>query len=153
MVLLTTFLAAWMVLRLAPETPIGGTLHHALVAWPAERLSRIRPGHILLIVLLAGIVAAALWLFEGDGIPLLSMGAPEIAAFVSSIEVSTYLDIVAALIVSASALRLQTLRGVVSGGIARLRPHRPRTPHTRRERAARPANDDEDRPAVTALAA
>jgi hypothetical protein len=150
--ILMTFLAAWAVLRFAPETPAGRMLHRILVAWPAERLSRIRSGHILLAVLLAGVVATAWWLFQGDGIGALGMGAPDIAPFMTSIEVSTYLDMLAALIVSASMLRMQALRGVVRHVIVRLSARR-RAPRRRPARRELPANDDEDGAARIALAA
>jgi len=146
------FLAAWAILLLAPETPISRAIHRALVVWPAEKLSRVRGGHVLLFALLASVAAVVWWLLADDGLQMLRMGAPEIAAFVTSIEVSAYLDVLAAVIVSASTLRLQALRGIVVRGWMRLRP-RARAPRSRRQRAERPANDDEDRPVVIYLAA
>jgi hypothetical protein len=152
MVVLAMFLAAWAVLQFAFGTPIGRAIHRLLVVWPAERLSRIHGGHILLAVLLAGVVATAWWLFQGDGIGALGMGAPDIAPFVTSIEVSTYLDVLAALIVSASMVRIQALRSVVRHVVARLSARR-RAPRSRPARSKLPANDGEDGPARIALAA
>lgn len=146
-----TALALWLILVIAPDTAIGRTLQRWLVAAPARRLSRVGRGHVVLAVLLVAAVGAVIWIMEQDGILLMSMAAPEVAAFLTTFEISAYLDVIAALAMAASAMRLRAvglrLRHIVTRQ-ARMAPRSARARKAPRPVRRDAANDDgEDRAA------
>ncbi len=144
-----TALAFWLTLLIAPDTPIGRALHHWMVAIPARRLDRIGRGHVLLALLLLAAVSVVIWIMEQEGILLMSMAAPELAAFLTTVEISAYLDVVAALAITASSVRLRSIVTRFRTGIGRAIRSSPRTTRERKTaRRTRPyaANDDGDQP-------
>lgn len=153
MTLLATMIGLWLLTLSAPATPICRILRHGLVDAPAASLSRITRGQVLLTLLLTVAVALLLWVVEEEGVRLLAMAAPDIAAWVMMFEVTTYLDIMATAVMTASAVRFRSLGAHVRALVVA-----PFTRRSGRERASRPThirpadNDDEDRPAF-ALAA
>lgn len=140
-------LAAWLTMLIAPETPIGCFLHRALVEMPAARLSRITRGQILLTLLLITMIGGLVWLIGRESVGLMSMSAPEITSGIMTFEVTTWLDVVTAAVMVASATRLRGIGRQVRAMLTR-RPQAPRARKTRRPSRATPANDDEHRRAV-----
>ena len=133
-------------LLIAPDTPVGRFLHRHLVTVAAARLGRITRGHVLLGLTLCGLVAFMVWLMQGDVLALLGMVAPEATGWLITFEVSSYLDVLAAVVFAMATVRV---RGIVSGWRASARRPARRAAGTRRarrhRRPARPlaANDDE----------
>jgi hypothetical protein len=136
-----------------PDTPIGIALRHALIDRPAARLMRATRGDAAVMVLLMMTAAMVTLVGEGDGIGMLAMGAPDVAVWITTFEVSAYVDILIALGAAASGLRL---RGAVAryagifarGGRART------TDRARRSRKMRPSEaDNDDEPGLLARAA
>ena len=143
-------LALWATLRLAPHTPVGRFLHRVMVEAPAERLGRIHRRHILVALTLASLGALFAWFGEGDGVRVLGMAAPETWAWLSSVEVSVYVDALAALVAASSAVRVKAVIARLPG--VRRPAGTRRTSRGRRSVAATPANDDEDGPGLARAA-
>lgn len=146
MTAIVTLLGLWALLVAARGTPIGGMLGRTMVEMPARLIGRITRGHVLLTLALASVIGLVFLILDYEGIHLISMAAPEIATFLTSFEISTWLDVAATAIVTASTLRLRTAAAHLRErlGEARARTLRPR----RRTRTTPPAsNDDEPAPA------
>jgi hypothetical protein len=150
-----TALALWLLLLTAPKTPIGRFLYQMLVAAPATRLGRITRGQMLLVLLLCIGSTAIVWLMGGEALRLLGMAVPDVAMWVTTFEITTYLDVVAALAMAASTMRAQLL-------VRRLRdalPYKACRPGKRAARSRRirhparaKADNDDDRPVIAAAA-
>ncbi len=108
---LFTMIACWVVIAAVPETGVGRAIRHALVDWPAQRLLRFTRGDAAVLFLLMLTAAMVTLVGEGDGIRLLTLAAPDVAIWITTFEVSAYVDILIGLGVAASGLR-------VRGGIA-----------------------------------
>lgn len=141
-------LATWAIVVSATETPIGRFLHRFMVKLPAAALNRVSRGHLVLLFVLAGFGGLVAWVGGADGLRMVSMAAPDAVASLATIEVSSLLDVIAALAV---ALALMRLRGVGRSLVTRLKRlvRQPTTggvrPRCSRRRAAiAPANDVED---------
>lgn len=140
-------LALWAALHVARELPVGRSLHKAMVAAPAALLNRLTTGHVLFAILLIAIAGMVVWAGEADGLRVLTMAAPDVAAWFTTFEVSAYLDILATIAAASAALRLGRARDVIVMRIAAvIRRDAGRTrPRCSRTRATMiPANDDED---------
>ncbi|MDB5417876.1 MAG: hypothetical protein JWP50_1295 [Phenylobacterium sp.] len=151
--------AAGLVLLLAPDTPIGRQLKRVLVEWPAERLSRVRPGLVLLILLLVVAGAALIAVAKSEGAFLVAQGLPEALASLAAFDVATYLDVLAIAWLFAASVRLRAVKAAIGSAMARARPWIARQAAPRaRARRSRPASpppansDDEGSPGF-ALAA
>lgn len=146
MTVIGALLGLWLATWAAGDTPVGRTLRHWMVERPAARLSRISRGQILLMLTLAGVAVALIWLLENDGRMLIAMGLPDVVSLAVAIDAASLLDLALVAVIAASTIRV---RAVVNW----LRPRAMRRPRARsiRVRPARPpANDDEDRPALAA---
>jgi hypothetical protein len=137
----------WLALIAARGTPIGALLNRWLVELPAHRLSQIKRGQVLLVLVLVSIAVATIWLLENDGRMLLAFGLPDIASLAVAIDLGTLLDMTLVAVAAASMVRVRSigtwLRGRTPSRGARTRALRVRRPRP-------PANDDEDRPALAA---
>lgn len=147
MTVTVVLLALWATLAIARETPIGWFLHRAMVELPAAALNRVTRGQIILTVAVIGLACLHVYYEQADGVRLLSMAVPDIAAWLVTFEISAYLEVVAALVAS-MAMRLQSLRAHVMAILAPITRRwiggdaRPRCSRHRGHSA--PANDDED---------
>lgn len=147
MTVTAALLALWAVLAIAGDTPIGRFLHRATVELPATALNRIIPGHVLLALMLIGFCGLMACYGEADGVRMLSMAVPDIAVWLVTVEVGAYLDAVAALVATFSAMRLKGARDRIAAAITLLtrRPSGNPRPRCSRQRGdTAPANDDED---------
>jgi hypothetical protein len=150
--------ALGLVLWLAPDSPLGRRLKKMLIEWPAGRLSRMRPGHVLVILLLAAGGAALVAIAKSEGALLVAQGLPEALAAFAALDLATYLDVLAVAWLLAASVRLRVVRVIASSAVAHIRQWvarrtAPRT-RTRRSRAAvsPPSSEDDGWPAF-ALAA
>lgn len=150
MLLIATMLGLWALLIAARGTPIGRMLDWLLVDAPARALQRVGRGHVFVVIGLVVFVGAVFWIFEAEGVRLLSMAAPDILGVLAMAEVSTYVDLIVMGAVAASTARLRPvvdrLRGLVR------RAPRSRARRTRPTDRRTPANDD-DGPLRLAIAA
>jgi hypothetical protein len=142
--------AIGLVLWLAPDTPLARQLRKTLVERPAERLSRVRPGAVLLILLLAAVSAAILAIAKSEGALLVAQGLPEALASFAALDVATYFDVLAVAWLFGASVRLRALRSVASSGVAHVRRWiaRRAAPRRRAQRsrpaAPRAANPDDE---------
>jgi len=147
--MLAGLLTLWMALLVARGTQVGEAMHRLLVERPAQRLSRIGRGHILLAIVTFAVIVALVWLLDYDGLMLVRMGLPDFLSFAAAIDLSALLDLAAVAAIAATAVRFRT---VVLWLRHQIMPRRPRARRARIQRRRPPANDDEDRRAL-ALAA
>ena len=140
-------LGLWLALWTAGDTPVGRTLRRWMVERPAVRLSGISRGQVLLMLTLAGIAVALIWLLENDGRMLVAMGLPEMASLAVAIDAASLLDLALVAMIAASTIRVRAVSTWVRQRIA---PRRSRARTVRTRRSKPPANDDEDRPALAA---
>lgn len=147
---LFTMIACWVVIAAAPDTAIGSALRHALVKWPAARLLRLTRGDAAVMLLLMLTAAMVTLVGEGDGIRLLMLSAPDVAIWITTVEVSAYVDILIALGAAASSLRLRDAAARYADMFTR----QGRTRMTNRGRRTRPrAADNDDEPGALTRAA
>jgi len=151
--------AVWLVVWRAPNTLLGRVLRRALVEHPAERLSRVRRGQVLILLLLAAVSIATVALLKSEGAFLVAGGLPEGLTWVATFDVASYFDILALGWLFAASVRLRAVKAVLGSLLARTRPRgarrampRSRTPR-RRPAAPPPANSDGEGWAGFALAA
>ncbi len=133
-------LLLWCAHLLAPATPIGRAIRHAMVVAPAAWLARITRGQVMLTILLIIVVGGLMW-WQREALNVFAMAGPDIAAFLSTFEITTLLDIGAAALATATAVRVRRLDVRLVA--------RPRGSPRRRARHPRPsriepANDESD---------
>ena len=151
---LFTAVACWLVMATAPRTPIGKALRRVLIDKPAARLARFTRGDAAVMVLLMLTAAMVTLVGEGDGIRLLTLAAPDVAIWITTFEISAYVDILMALAAAASSLRV---RGFITRwlGVFTCRPgakvHQ-RAIRSRKKRSTDADNDDDRHWRQTALA-
>ena len=152
---LFTAIACWLLMATAPRTSIGKAMRRALIDKPAARLARFTRGDAAVMVLLMLTAAMVTLVGEGDGIRLLTLAAPDVAIWITTFEVSAYVDILMALAAAASSLRV---RGFMTRwlGVFTCRPgakaHK-RAVRSRKTRSTNADNDDDRHWRQTALAA
>jgi hypothetical protein len=135
MIVLATALAgAWAMMTLAPSTPIGRSLHAALVEAPARRLAAVRRATVIAMLLTIALTTAA-WAIDYELLQLAAMAAPEAAIWLSMVEVGTLVEVGAAAFAARTVFRTDALRAILP---------RPRGTRARRPARSLPANDDED---------
>jgi hypothetical protein len=142
MTLALLFASMWLARVIAPDTPTGRFLHRWTVVVPAARLAAIRPGQVLLTVLVLTVVTISVVLIGEESTRLIGTATPEIAGWITMFEVTSYLDALVAVVSASSLWRLGRAPKVF-----RL-PRRRATGRERRSRASRPsaANDAKDGP-------
>ena len=141
---LFTMAACWAVIAAFPETVIGKGIRHALVERPAARLSRFTRGDAAVIFLLMLATAMVTLIGEGDGIRLLTLAAPDVAIWITTFEVSAYVDILVTLGAAASGLRLREVAARYRAGVVARRGAARACRRATRVRRVRPAKADND---------
>ncbi len=152
---LFTAITCWLVMATVPQTPIGKALRRVLIDKPAARLARFTRGDAAVMVLLMLTAAMVTLVGEGDGIRLLTLAAPDVAIWITTFEVSAYVDILMALAAAASSLRVRTfMTGWISVFTRRstAKTHK-RAIRSRKKRSTVADNDDDRHWCQTALAA
>jgi len=149
-----TFLACWLLMIAAPTIPLSRSLRVLLVEAPVRRLARLTRADVAVGLVLIAAACVMMFADDGDRFRVAMMGAPDIAIWLTSFEVSAYLDVAIGVIGAASSLRI---RGLPARLAAVLRRGRPVGANRRAIRVRKPdalsgANDDDHRRGV-ALAA
>lgn len=141
-------LALILVMRLAPQSPLGRTLVQQLVEEPLHRISRLERHQLIFWLMMAVLLAIG-----GEVIAL--MGGLELTTLYL-IDLSIYLDAVMATYLLAVTVRgtsaWQALAGVIRPRLSRRGTARRRRIRADRTTVERGANDD-DEPAPVRLAA
>ncbi|MBD8546667.1 hypothetical protein [Sphingomonas sp. CFBP 8760] len=140
------FLAFWSALTAARGTPVGRLLHRVMVEIPAATINSTTRGHMLLAAGAFGFICIVTWFGEADGLRMLGMAVPDAAAWVTTFEITAYLDVISALIAVSTATRLRAIKLQVLTAIMP-RFHRlagkPRSRSIRQRCRAKAANDDD----------
>jgi hypothetical protein len=151
--LFTAFLIIWT----APDTFVGKALRRGLVEWPAEKLSRLSRGQVIIGLALGLLLWATFVVLEREALIIISQALPDTLAFFAMFDVSAMVDVLvaAALISTQARLRAAMLRvRAALGGAARRLASRARRPRRRHAKGPRkPANDDDGPAWQVALAA
>lgn len=96
-----------MVLCFARETPLGRWLDAGLVQRPARWLGGIGRGFWICAGCVVLVVGGLVWLARGEGAVVALIGAPDLAVWFTTFEVSTWADALAAVAVGAFAFRVR----------------------------------------------
>ena len=141
-------LICWAALMAAGDTPIGRLLNRVLVEMPAKALSRLEPGHIALAIVVTMLIILHLSAGDGDPIRMVSLFAPELTLWLTSIEISAIFEASIGLVATLAALRRMSIAAVLTAFSISL-PRHPKNKVNRVRNAPRhdrtlPANDDED---------
>jgi len=133
-------LAVGLIVWLAPESGLGKPLRRVLVEWPAERLSRLRPGLVIVLLVIAAASVALIVFARDESAFLVAQGLPEAIASIFAFDVATYLDLLVVAWLLAASVRLRAVKAVLGSAVRRLRlALARRTAPRARTRRSRPA--------------
>jgi hypothetical protein len=96
-------------LTIFDEGPVGGVLRRWLVSVPAQFLSQLSRGQLIGLACFALIGAAAVTLFEAEGLRLFAMAAPEMVGWFLMFDVTVLFDL---LVLTVSLHALAGWRGL-----------------------------------------
>lgn len=151
--LLSVLVGILATLIIFPETPIAKALHRFLVESLERRISRLRLGHLLLGVALTTVGAVLFMMFEGEGLRLFGMIAPEVATWFAVFDVALFIDVFAMAVAVAATTRLKAVRDQIIAGISLVPGHIRSALSSGRQRArrdkstsARPERSDDPDP-------
>jgi len=146
MIVAIAFLMSWITMAAARNTSIGRILHRAMVEMPAATANHLTRGNVAIAIVL--LVLAILHLSAGDADPVRMVGlfAPELAIWLTSLEISAIIEAVVGVAAVWTALRQNTGQYSLTSYIARFA-KRPegragRARRRQRDSGASPANDD-----------
>lgn len=149
MILVMLYVAV-LVAGLWPRSDAGRVLRRLMVELPGAALGWFTPGKLLLLLGLALAVAALAVAARGDLVMFAAQGLPEGVAWMVSLDVAAYLDVIALAWLLAVTVRLRAAMQALRTGLSRVRqgPARrvgARARSSRRvARKAEPKSGDED---------
>lgn len=111
-------LATLIAILLCTETDMGKRLRRLLIEAPAQALSRLTLGQIILAKVVLGVILLAALLFESEGLRLLGLMLPEGLAWLTAFDVATFVDLFATVVLIAAAARLRGLRDLARSALA-----------------------------------
>lgn len=126
MAVAATFLLLWAILVASKGTPFGKLLNRVMVELPAMALNRLQRGHVALAIVVTLLMIVALCFPRPDSLRMTGLAIPDFAAWLTTVEIGTYLDVVASFIwrgVHGAAERCS--QNCRQGVFARLAPARP----------------------------
>jgi hypothetical protein len=138
----------WITLAAAGNTPIGRILYRAMVEIPALAANGLTRGNVAIAIVV--LMLAVLHLSAGDADPVRMVGllAPDLAIWLTSLEIGAIIEAVAGFVAAWATLRRVNVPSALTAFIFRFakRPERraKRARRNRRGNCAFPANDDED---------
>ena len=135
--LLSVLLGILVTLIVFPETPAARMLHRFLIEPPARRMSRVRFGHMLFGVALTMIGATLFLMFEGEGLRVFGMMAPEVATWFAMFDVALFIDVFAMALAVAATARLRAVKDQIVAGVSLVPGHIRRALSGGRQRARR----------------
>lgn len=142
------FLMLWMAIVAARDTPVGRILYRTMVEMPAAAANRVTRGNLAIAIVVLMLAVLHLSAGDADPIRMVSLFAPELAIWLTSLEISAIIEAVVGFAAIWSALRRIAAPNPLTAFIARFakRPER-RANRARRSQSggcASPANDDEE---------
>jgi hypothetical protein len=99
---------------LFPETRIGGALRRLLVDEPARRLNRLKRGHVILLLLILALLAAAYAIGRQEGVAMIGQASADTVVSTLGVDLATWLDVTAIGLVVAAAVRLREAIGLAA---------------------------------------
>ncbi|TPG15435.1 hypothetical protein EAH84_01090 [Sphingomonas oligophenolica] len=145
MKMVATLVMLWLVMAVAPETPVGRALWRGFVEMPAQFLNRITRGHVLLTALLVATVVGVVWLIGEEAVRLLSMASPEALSWLVMVDAASLLDVAMGVVLVATSVRIGAAWARVGAAWRRV-VRRPRAVRTRPVRTERAADNDDEEP-------
>ncbi len=141
-----TFLALWLTMRACPDTPVGKWLRLTMVDLPAAWLTKLTRGHMLIGVTVFASTAFVLWLIGSEAARMLSIAAPDMLVWMTTFEMTSYVDALAAVTIAASSVRLRALKSLLPRRLLRRRDvaRVVRARRVRRPTQAKADNDNDD---------
>lgn len=145
--LLSLLLAVLATLIVFSETPMARALHRVVVEPVARRLSRVRLGHVLFAAAMTAIATVLILAFEGEGLRVFGMLAPDAVGWFAMFDVTLFVDVFAMTLAVAATTRLKAvrdhivarvgviltpLRSALKGGRQRTRRDKSTTPRPKR---------------------
>lgn len=147
--IIAALILTWLAMLAAGETRTGRAMRRRLVDAPARWFARWTRGQLITLVLIFSGAAVLIGVMEHEGALLVAMYSPEVVMLLASVEFTSMVDVIAAVLLTAGSMRMGMVRAWLGARIA----PRGRAPRTRRVRRIKPpANDDED-PRALPLAA
>lgn len=141
--MLVLLVTVWAAMFAARGTPVGAAMHRMLVERPARFLSGVTRGQWLLAGLALVMLLGFVFVLDAEARMIAMWGMPEALPMLTTIDLSVLLDLAVVTVLTATTVRLRTVRMWIGH---RLTPRRPRSRTVRVRRERPPANDDEDRP-------
>jgi len=120
--LIFLLIAVFAIVGLCPDTALGRVLRRVLVEWPAGRLARMTRRKLVVRVAMLALVLGAITaakLLE-DGIMFLQF-VPEGLAWIAAVDVTGFLELMAAIWLVAATVRLRTVHHTAKAAAARAR--------------------------------
>jgi hypothetical protein len=107
--LVFVFCLAWVVVVLSPGSAAGKRLHKLLVEAPARRLPDISRRSLAIASLVMFALVAMTGLIRGDELALWGQGYPEAVMWLTSIDITTSLDLIVVAWLLSAQLRLRAI--------------------------------------------
>lgn len=106
---LTVFLTLWSLLAVSRGTPTAGFLGHLMVVLPAALISRVTSLYGLAMVIGLCLWSMIIWYGQRDVMRTTASALPEVVTWLTTFEVSIWLDAMIMLAMVASLKRLRHL--------------------------------------------
>ncbi len=144
------FAMVWLTLRLARGTPIGRLLSRIMVDLPAAALDRITRTQAFWLVAIALLTIVAVCFQEADTLRLVGLAIPDAAAWLTTLEIGTSVEMLAVVVAAWTTMRPKNRRiGATAAWLTRRRQRgTARSPRIRGRGRSAAANDDEPEPAI-----
>ncbi|RUT27183.1 hypothetical protein C0V97_02935 [Asaia sp. W19] len=114
-----TVLLLWAFMSVSRDTPTGQLLRRWMVDLPAKALNRLRRWHLMLAVGLVGLGCLLIWYGGNDGLRVASMTLPDMFSWFTTIEVSTYVDVLTALVAASLLTKVRCTWVVIETSLLR----------------------------------
>lgn len=154
MVAAVTFSLLWAALLVSRGTPLGDLMRCVMVELPAAALGRLRRVDLVVAAVVVLLVALHLSAGEADPVRFVALFAPDLAAWMASVELASLIEAAAALVTTLSMVRPSSpKRDRIADAMRRARILRTGNVRSVRHRRPKgPANDDEGRGVLTSVA-
>lgn len=130
-------LVSLILLRTAPDMPLSRLLHRWMVLWPIRKMHGFKRHELLLLMLAMIAIVASHWFFQPDSLVFTSRFLAEAAPWLTSVEVSTFLDVATAVLLSRAITRAREILRLSRRAALNIWPQRV----TGRRRASRQTRD------------
>jgi hypothetical protein len=99
---------------LFPETRVGGALRRLLVDEPARRLNRLKRGHVILLLLILALLAAAYVIGRQEGVAMIGQASADTLISTLGVDLATWIDMTAIGLAVAAIARFREAIGLAA---------------------------------------